>query len=274
MGHRAGELRQAIAHILAVIVGSIISKDLVAVLVVDDPATLRIYPSILQHVEVPDTLALLDALQVVEGIGVLRTDDVVVVLPDELIIAEVHELIAHRSPDDIDRVGEVLRLDGIPREVEFEAAIAHRTYVDEGRGEEIGRHRDIVVTEEVLLLTTVVVEGAVEVTTEERPVETDVPVLPLLPAQVRVDVLARAPYLIVLTIIQVVAEARHRVERAVAVEGLVPRDTEVTTELEVGEPALRPSHKGFVRDTPAGRDSGEIPPLVMLTELRRAFVTE
>ena len=136
-----------------------------------------------------------------EGIGVLRTDDVVVVLPDELIIAEVHELIAHRSPDDIDRVGEVLRLDGIPREVEFEAAIAHRTYVDEGRGKEIGRYRDIVVTEEVLLLTAVVVEGAVEVTTEERPVETDVPVLALLPAQVRVDVLARSPYLIVLTII-------------------------------------------------------------------------
>ena len=62
MGHRASELRQAIAHILAVIVGSIICKDLVAVLVVDDPAALRIYPSILQHVEVPDTLALLDTL--------------------------------------------------------------------------------------------------------------------------------------------------------------------------------------------------------------------
>ena len=201
VGHRAGELRQAIAHILAVIVGSIISKDLIAVLVIDYPASLRIYPSILQHIEVPDTLALLDTLQVVEGIGILRADDVVVVLPDELIIAEVHELIAHRSPDDIDRVGEVLRLDGIPREVEFEAAIAHRTYVDEGRGEEIGRYRDIVVTEEVLLLTAVVVEGAVEVTTEERPVETDVPVLALLPAQVRIDVLARSPYLIVLTII-------------------------------------------------------------------------
>ena len=62
VGHRAGELRQAIAHILAVIVGSIIGKDLVAILVVDDPAPLRIYPSILQHVEVPDTLALLDTL--------------------------------------------------------------------------------------------------------------------------------------------------------------------------------------------------------------------
>ena len=67
--------------------------------------------------------------------------------------------------------------------------------------------------------------------------------------------------------ISVVAEARHCVQRLVAVEVLVARHAIVGAQLQVGQPALRSLHEGFVGDAPACRYGGEVAPLVVGAEL-------
>ncbi len=231
-------------------------------LVEDHPAALWVYAGILQHVETADASAFLDALQGVEGIGILRAIPRRSSLgPQTRYCMKSMNLLHHRRADNVERIAEIFGLDRVPGDVELKAAVAHGAHINEGFIEQVGRDGDFVVAQQVLLSATVVVERTVEGTVEQCPVEADVPVLAFLPAQVGVDVLARSPHLVVLAVVGVVAEALHGVQRLVTVEVLVARHAIVGAQFQVGEPALGLCHERLVGDTPSYGDGGKLPHL-------------
>ena len=225
------------------------------------------------HIEVTERLSFLNALQVVEGIGVFGSSHIVEVLSHILRVAEVDELVAHRCPHETDVVAEVFCIHGFEVQVELKTRVLHRSHVDECLVEEERRNAHFVVAQQVLLPTAEVVERTIQTVVKEREVDTHVPVLALLPAQVGVDVLRRSPHLEVPAVVEIVAETRHGVEREIGAEVLVAGDTVVGTQFQVVDPR-ETFHEGFRRDAPSGRHGGEVTPFVVGTELRRALVAQ
>ena len=72
VGHGACEFGKSVAHHLAVVVRGLCGFDDVAVAVIHQPIAVAVYAGIFPHEEVAQAFALLDALQVVEGVGVFR----------------------------------------------------------------------------------------------------------------------------------------------------------------------------------------------------------
>ena len=94
----------------------------------------------------------------VERIWIFGANLVVIVLSDELAVAEIYKLVVHCCANHIQCVAEILGFNGIPSYIELKAAVVHRTYIDKGRREKVGRNRYIVVAKEILLTTTEIVE--------------------------------------------------------------------------------------------------------------------
>ena len=81
---RERELRHTVAHHAAVLIAGLRGADDVAILVVDKPFALSSMTGIFPHIEITERLAFLNALQVVEGIGILGAGNVVEVLANVL----------------------------------------------------------------------------------------------------------------------------------------------------------------------------------------------
>ncbi len=138
---------------------------------------------------------------------------------------------------------------------------------------DIRRDWHLVVAEKVLLTAVEVVQRTVDTVVEHRKVNTDVPVLAFFPFEIGIDVLARTPYLEIFSVIEIVAEARHRIYRQIAAEVLVAGNTVVGADFQVIEP-FDVFHELFLRNTPTHRYGGEIAPLVVLSEFRRTFMAQ
>ena len=147
-----------------------------------------------------------------EWVWILCINHVIEVLTNKLTVAELNELITHCCSYDIECIGEVLLLNSIPSYIKLETTVTHSTYVHESSRKQIWWNSHVIITQEVLLCTIEVVERTEEVTIEQRPIKSDVPVLTLLPVQVIVWILTRTPYLIRLTIIHIITKALHCVK--------------------------------------------------------------
>ena len=101
---------------------------------------------------------------------------------------------------------------------------------------DIRRHGHLVVAEEVLLATVEIVQRTVDAIVEHGEVEAHVPVLAFFPFEVGVDVFAGAPHLEVFSIVEIVAEAAHGVDRKIASEILVACHAVVGTDFQVVDP--------------------------------------
>ena len=97
-------------------------------------------------------------------------------------------------------------------------------------------HGHLVVTEKILLPAVEIVQRTIYTVVEKREVKTDIPVFTFLPFEVGVDILAGSPYLEIFTILVIVAEARHGVDREIASEILITGHTIVCTDLKVVDP--------------------------------------
>ena len=221
---------------------------------------------ILPHEEVAQGLALLDALQVIERIGILSAANVVVVLTDILRVTEVQELIAHCGSHKVDVVTKGRSVHCPEVQVELKTCILHRSHVDKGLVKQVRRNRYLVVTEQILLAAAEVVERTVQAVIKQGEVKANVPVLALLPLEVGIHILGGSPNLEVLAIVEIVAKACHCVERQIATEVLVARHTEVSTQLQVVDPC-DVLHEVLGRNAPTGRNGGEVTPLVVDTKL-------
>lgn len=138
VAHGEGEFGQTVAYILAVGLCALDAFDDVAVLVVDQPFAVGGDAGIFEHVEFTYRAAFLDALDGDVGIRVLCVGHVVVVVADELGVAEVHEFVRLCCADEIHGVGEIACLHGIECDVELEALVSHRSHVNIGVCEQIG----------------------------------------------------------------------------------------------------------------------------------------
>ena len=168
--------------------------------------------SISPHIEVTDRLALLNALQVVVRIWIRSTYLIIIVLTYKLGVAEAYELILHGRTDEVEVVREILGSDRAEIEVKLKTVVFHRTYIDECIVEEVWRNRYLVVTQQVLLFAVEVVQRTIDAIVEQREVDTYVPVLTLLPHQVRIHILGWTPNLEELTIIYIVAKSIHGIQ--------------------------------------------------------------
>ena len=141
------------------------------------------------HIEVAKRLTLLYALKVIEWVRVFGSCHVVIVLTYVLGIAEVDKFVLHGSTNEIEVVREVLGIDSLEIDVYLDTRILHCTYIDKGLVEEVRRYRHLIVSEQVLLLAVEIVDRTIYAVVEQREVDTDVPVLALLPPEVGIDIL-------------------------------------------------------------------------------------
>ena len=122
-----------------------------------------------------------------------------------------------------------------------------------------------VVTKKILLAAVEIVKRTVDAIVQDREVESDIPVFTFFPSKIGIDILAGAPNLEILTIVIIVAEAAHCVDRQIAAEVLVAGLAIVGTDFKVVDPRYL-FHKLFLRYTPTCRNGGEITPFVVFTE--------
>ena len=209
---RQGKLRQTIAHLHTVVCRCLGSTDDVTALVIDQPLAILCMTSISPHIKVTDRLAFLNALQVVVRIWIRSTYLIIIVLTYKLGVAEAYELILHGRTDEVEVVREILGSNWTEIEVKLKTVVLHRTYIDECIVEEVWRNRYLVVTQQVLLFAVEVVQRTIDAIVEQREVDTYVPVLTLLPHQVRVHILGWTPNLEELTIIYIVAKSIHGIQ--------------------------------------------------------------
>ena len=114
------------------------------------------------HIEVSKRLAFLYALQIVEGIRIFCTANVIVVLAHILRIAEIDKLVALGGSHKVDVVCEVLGIHRTEVQVNLYTCVLHRSYIDKSFVEEIWWHRHLVVSEQVLLTAVEVVDRTIQ----------------------------------------------------------------------------------------------------------------
>ena len=265
MARRESELRHTVAHHAAVFIAGLRGTNDVALFVVDQPFAIGGVSGIFPHIEVAKRLAFLDALQVVERIGIFCAAHIIEVLTHILRVAEVDKLVAHGRAHDVKIIAEFFRLDNIEVQVELETGVLHRTYVDKSLVEEEWWNRHLVVAEQILLTAAEIVDRAIHTVVKQREVHSDVPVLSFLPFQVGIDVFRGSPHLEVFAIVKIVTESGHGVQREITAKVLVSCHTIVGAQLQVVNP-LNVFHEFLRGDAPSGRDSWEITPFVVCTE--------
>ena len=119
------------------------------------------------HVEITERLAFLYALKVVERIGVFCSAYVIVVLTHIFRVAEINEFVALCRTNEVDVIREVLGVDGTEVKVNLNTGVLHRSHIDKCLVEEIGRHRHLVVAEQILLTTVEIVDRTIQTVVEE-----------------------------------------------------------------------------------------------------------
>lgn len=179
-----------------------------------------------------------------------------------ILVGQRQHLVGVERVGEVGRPAEVLGADVHRRNFEFEPVEADRTDVLHGRAvsRRIGQ-RDV--EEQVFRLLAVIVGGHAQAVVEERHVETDVELLGLLPRQAEVG--QRRSERSARTGI----DARHAVstERVVIIDVVVTRQTVAQAEFQLVE--LLDVPELLLGNDPAGRNSGEIAPAVILGEERR-----
>ncbi|GFI58378.1 hypothetical protein IMSAG025_01833 [Muribaculaceae bacterium] len=109
----------------------------------------------------------------------------------------------------------------------------------------------IIVSEQILLRAVEVVERTVDTIVKQREVQTYVPVLPLLPLEVGIDILSRSPHLEIFAVVIIISEAAHGVDGVITSEVLISGHTIVCTDFEVVDPC-HVFHEILLRYTPSG----------------------
>ena len=119
------------------------------------------------HVEITKRLAFLYALEIIEGIRVFCTANVIVVLSHILRIAEIDKLVALGGSHKVDVVCEVLGIHRTEVQVNLYTSVLHRSNIDKCFVEEVWWHRHLVVTKQVLLTAVEVVDRTIQAIVKE-----------------------------------------------------------------------------------------------------------
>ena len=212
-------------------------------------------------------------LQLARLIRTFHIRQVVIILSGELVVGELEELVLIGGAYQIDGIGEIFHLHGLDIQVDFDTGVAHGTYIDKSGREQVGRNGHIVVAQQILLLTVVVIDRTAQYSFKQTEVHADVPVFTFFPLQSRIRILACTPYGEVLAVVVVTAETAHSRQGQVIAEILITGYTVVTTYFQVVNPC-DVFHESLFTDTPAGRYGGEVTPFIVISETGGTFVSQ
>ena len=237
------------------------------------PVAIGINTGIFPGVIITQALSFFYALQLARLIRTFHIRQIVIVLSGELVVGEFEELVLIGGAYQIDGIAEIFHLHCLDIQIDFNTGVAHGTYIDKSGREQVRRNGHIVVAQQILLLTVVVIDRTAQYSFKHAEVHADVPVFTFFPFQPRIRILTCTPYSEVLTVVVVTAETAHGRQRQVITEILITGYTVVTTYFQVINPC-DVFHESFFADTPTGRYSGEITPFIVISEAGRTFVSQ
>ena len=265
---------KAIPNAEHIFVRCIHANLIVSIFVKDDPFPRGVEAGKLPHIEVTDTLTLFDSLQIVERERILSGSHIIELLALVVGVGEGDEAVIHSGADKCHIISEVLRVDHSTTEFNLNTTILHRSHIGKGGREQVRRNRNVVVTKQILLGTVEVVDGTAQPVIQHGEIKTDIPVDTLLPTKVRIDVFGGSPHSKPFALIVVLTIAGHGAKGPIAVEVLISGHTKIGAEFQVIQPVGAALHEIFLRDTPSGRNSREVTPFVVDTELGGSLITE